>query len=221
MATGKKVLTFGYADHCFVQILEERANEILLKVDCTVMLVSCPFTSSAKALNVAASVAVAWALQIPRENILQGLSQFQGTPRRFQEFMWDQTPAIDDAFNASPESLYAGLQELRKISENKKVLLVLGSMLELDQETESAHRKVAHDVKELFSASASISLATVGLEAAFIADEWQRLGVSEDPAKVYATSEAAAELRTLRQNFDLVYFKGSKSLQLQKIFGEL
>jgi len=221
MATGKEVLTFGYADHCFVQILEERAHEILLKVDNSVVLIGCPFTASAKALNVAASVAVAFALKVPRENILQGISQFQGTPRRFQEFMWDQTPAIDDAFNASPESLYAGLKELRKISENKNVLLVLGSMLELDQETESAHRKVAHDVKDLFSESDSISLATVGHEAAFIADEWQKLGVSKSPAKIYASSEAATELRSLRQNFDLVYFKGSKSIQLQKIFGDL
>lgn len=217
----KPLITFGFDKQNDVQIVSETASELNLKVRGVDVQLHCPFHSSAKALNVAASVAVAIALDIPLHQVQKALESFKGTARRFQSFDWQGTAAIDDAFNASPESLYAGLQELRKLSLNKRVLLVLGSMLELSDETERAHRAVAHQVQKLFSeslGSGSLSLATVGSEAGLIADEWRQLHLPAVFVKEYATSLEARELASLKNDFDLIYFKGSKSIQLQKIF---
>jgi|GEM_PF-3064528 UDP-N-acetylmuramyl pentapeptide synthase len=221
-ATGKKVISFGFETHNDVQILNESSQEITLKIDQTLHTFICPFASSAKALNVAAAVAVAIALSIPMTVTTAALAKFKGTPRRFQMFDWDQVTAIDDAFNASPESLYEGLKTLKPLATGKKLLLVLGSMLELAQESEQAHRQVVHQVRALFGESAQkglVQVATVGADAKWIADEWTQQGLAASAIQSFATSSEAKSLYSRRQDFDLIYFKGSKSIQLSQIFG--
>jgi hypothetical protein len=95
-------------------------------------------------------------------------------------------------------------------------------MLELDQESEKEHRKVAHVLKKIFpfsSESSNLSIATVGADAELIGDELMKLDYPAAQWRHYASSDEACELRKSHREFDLAYFKGSKSINLQKIFG--
>jgi UDP-N-acetylmuramoyl-tripeptide--D-alanyl-D-alanine ligase len=220
--TGKNILSFGFSQNSHIQVLEEELGHVTLSINHEVLKLICPFQSSAKALNVAAAVAVATAMGAPLSAIEEGLAHFRGVPRRFQLFNWGPTSAIDDAFNASPESLKEGLHQLKKISSDRKILLVIGSMLELGESTETEHRQVAHLIKNLFGIENShLTLATVGVEAEVIGLELVRIGFAKGSTRHFTSSHDATVLKEERSDFDLVYFKGSKSIQLNKIFGEL
>jgi UDP-N-acetylmuramoyl-tripeptide--D-alanyl-D-alanine ligase len=223
LKTGKKLVTFGFAAHNSVQILKEEASAITLNIHGEIVTFHCAFGASAKALNVAAAVGVSLSLGVPLEVLRTAVANFKGVPRRFQHFMWDQTAAIDDAFNASPESLFQGLQELKKVSSGKKVLLVLGSILELDQAAEFSHRQAARQIKDLFLTlgknADDLAVASVGAEARWITQELKDLGFPEEKLQHFTSSTEAKSLKSTRDAYDLVYFKGSKSVNLQAIFG--
>ncbi len=218
--TSKKVISFGRSATHSIQILMEAEDCITLSIEGQVVELDCPFLASAKALNVAAAVGVGLAMNVDLAKIQWALKSFKGVPRRFQKFMWDETPAIDDAFNASPESYGAGLKELQKLTQSKNVLLVMGSILELGSESESAHRQIAHLVQEYFpqNGETRVSVATVGPEATVIGDELLRLGFPERQLSRFSSSEEAKVLQDRKRQYDLVFFKGSKSIQLKRIF---
>ncbi|MDG0816412.1 Mur ligase family protein [Bdellovibrio svalbardensis] len=220
MQTGKNVLSFGYSKQSSIRILDETTEQITLRIMDDTVKLDCPFQGAAKALNVAASVAVAKSMGAPLSAIQDGLQKFDGVPRRFQLFQWDRVTAIDDAFNASPESYAEGLQRLKKLSNEKRLLLVLGSMLELGESAEAEHRKVAHQIKDLFGLSARVAVATVGTEANWIHQELKSLGFSSDQLQHFQSAADARRIQNQRLEFDLIYFKGSKSIQLQTIFGD-
>ena len=221
--TQKKVITFGFNDDNDIQVLSDTKDTVDLKIFGFHKVFSTSFVSSGKGINVAAAVSLALALDIPFETIVHGLSKFTGVARRFQIFKWQGLTAIDDAFNASPESMNLGLEQLQKTFTNKKTLLVLGSMLELGTESEKAHDAVADSIHRLFlSQNTSLGLATVGDEALRIHSKALKLGLSKNQAKHFASAmEARAVIRQWSKEFEVIYFKGSKSIQLQNIFGEL
>ncbi|QDK38009.1 UDP-N-acetylmuramoyl-tripeptide--D-alanyl-D-alanine ligase [Bdellovibrio sp. NC01] len=216
-STGKRVITFGYVTESEIQILPSRsASEVILKIAGQVRTLHCPFSASAKELNVAAAVGIAVALDIPVAKIHEGLASFKGVARRFQAFDWNGTYAIDDAFNASPESMLLGLQEFAKLAQGKRTLLVLGSMLELGLSCEEEHIKIGREITSLFHGS-PVRVATVGTEAQAIV---QGLNSSFQTFKFADAQEARSTLKEMQSHFDMAFFKGSKSIQLHKIFQE-
>lgn len=213
----KQVITFGYASHSSVRILESTADTVKLAVRGLEVSFHCPFMTCEKERNVAAAVALALALEIPLDKIKQGLASFKGVSRRFQSFDWQGTPAIDDAFNASPESMAAGLKEFATVANGKKSLLVLGSMLELGESSKEKHSQVAELIFKTYSSETNV--AVVGEDAATIAETLKSLGFPSENTLIFADSKSArAELSKVRGQFDIAFFKGSKSIGLDKIF---
>lgn len=183
----------------------------------------CPYLAPARAVNIAAAVAISLALDVPLDSIRAGLNSFSGVARRFEQLEWGGTPVIDDAFNASPESMEAGLVRLRELFGHQRILLTLGSMLELGDATAVEHARVGRRVFELFGNLARdrrASLAVIGIEARSIAEEAIRQGFPPEQVHAFDTAKAAqAPIRDLKRSFDLLYFKGSKSVGLREIFG--
>ena len=213
----KQVITFGYSSHSSVRILESNADTVKLAVRGLEVSFHCPFMTCEKERNVAAAVAMALALEIPLDKIKQGLASFKGVSRRFQAFDWQGIPAIDDAFNASPESMATGLQEFAKIAKDKKSLLVLGSMLELGETSLHEHRKIADLILQTYSPTTNI--AVVGEDAAVIASLLRERGFPQANLFVFSDSTSArTHLQPLRSQFQLAFFKGSKSIRLDRIF---
>ncbi len=221
---GKKVLSFGRSEKSDVRLLEETDSQVKLIFQGYEYTFNCAFVGSAKGLNVAAAFGVAQALDIPIEAIRKGLNNFTGTPRRFQIFQWGTTLAVDDAYNASPESMEEGLQKFSTMVSNKKPLLILGSMLELGPETEKSHRHIAGKIKSLFAEAfnkTTLGVATIGREAQFIADELQILGLHQKQIQSFdSTLEAKDFVNFWRLDFDAIYLKGSKSIHLEKLLGD-
>lgn len=217
----KKLITFGYGQGSDVQIVAEFPNKTLLNIQGReTHFIHELYSAPAGSLNIAAAVAIARALDIPINKIQESIKSFQGVSRRFQNFLWRGRPAIDDAFNSSPESLAEGLKFIAKLACNKDTLLVLGSMLELGSASIDEHKKAAQLIIRLFDSS-KLQLITVGDEAKIIHDEVQKLLNGQIQALHFTTAQQARSgLENLPLNVDLVYFKGSKSTQLQTLFAK-
>ena len=165
----------------------------------------------------AAAIATGLAFDLTVENMIQSLEKFKGVERRFSQLTLGDTTVIDDAFNASPESMKAGLNLVFKIAQNKKILLVLGSMLELGDFSESAHKEIGYYFNTLCSAEHRDTLQVV-----LIGEEAAKIGTTLDlPLSQVSCYSDVFSYKTRflsdQNSFDFIYIKGSKSLQLNRL----
>lgn len=196
----KKIITFGHS---------KEADIILLKEDLgRVQILWCEESFELKSstpcfgINLAASVALAEALGLPRS--LDALANYQAPRGRFTKTIWRGREVIDDAFNASPESMEAGLRYFSQLAENRKAILVLGGILELGEESERIHQELGLLARKLFAGS----ILCVGTEAKAMAEGAQAELVSD-------AKEARQRLE--KENWELAYIKGSKAIGLHKL----
>lgn len=130
---------------------------------------------------------------------------------------------IDDTYNASPDSMRAGLELLQKIPGRRKIA-VLGDMLEIGKYTEEAHRAAGDQAAEVANL-----LLTVGERAKYIADEATTRGVEArsrvlDTSHVFVFDDALAAGRTLDpmiQPGDIIFVKGSRAMHMEKAVEEI
>jgi UDP-N-acetylmuramoyl-tripeptide--D-alanyl-D-alanine ligase len=219
--SGRRFLCFGAGAHNDVRILDEDGERVRLSIQGEDGVFLCPWTASAKSLNIAAAVTLSLHLGVPLSFVRKGIETFGGVARRFQSFEWEGVTAIDDAFNASPESLIAGLRSLHRIAARKKTLLIIGSLLELGNLSETLHRDLARTLADIWGDfhQAPLALATVGDAARPLGEHAVELGLAKDRYIHFADAMTARNtLRSWKNSFDLVYFKGSKGVQLHRIF---
>lgn len=130
---------------------------------------------------------------------------------------------IDDTYNASPDSMRAGLELLGKIPAKRRIA-VLGDMLEIGKYTEEAHRSVGD-----YAADVADMLFVVGERARFIADEAKTRGIEAHPRrladdKVFTFDESAEAGRALDriiEKGDVVLVKGSRAIHMEKVVEEI
>ncbi|MFY9461715.1 MAG: UDP-N-acetylmuramoyl-tripeptide--D-alanyl-D-alanine ligase [Candidatus Sungiibacteriota bacterium] len=130
---------------------------------------------------------------------------------------------IDDTYNASPESMRAGLELLQKIPGKRKIA-VLGDMLEIGKYTEEAHRVAGDQAAEVANL-----LLTVGERAKYIADEATTRGVEGRPrvldtSHVFVFDDAVSAGRALDpmiQPGDIIFVKGSRAMHMEKVVEEV
>lgn len=216
-STRKNLITFGYEPHSDIQIVSSHSNEVTLKHLSKDYQIFCPTTLVAFELNLAAAAAIALSLSISWQQIIDSLKTFDGVQRRFFKFNWNSHLAIDDAFNASPESMHLGLKTLKKQFPDARPLLVLGSMLELGDRSENEHRKLAKAILDLFP-SKNFSVVGVGDEIKPLIEEFRSVDSQMDFRHFRNSLDAKSYVTQAKDDFDVTYFKGSKSVQLQKIW---
>src|SRR5881397_1472809 len=105
-----------------------------------------------QALNAAAALAAGDFAGVPVEIGAAALADVN-VAHRLQEIA---TPAgytiVDDAYNASPESMFAAIQVVADKPRSGRLLAVLGEMRELGPLAEAAHRRVGERAREVFDA---------------------------------------------------------------------
>ena len=161
-------------------------------------------------MNALAAAAAALALEVSPESIATGLSEYAGAPMRLEPVQGPRgSMIINDAYNASPDSVEAALAVLAACAGRK--ILVFGDMLELGAAAEEAHRVCGEQ-----AARAGVAwLVAVSEMAAAAAEEAAKHGVRAD---LVADAQQAVEL--LRPEIgegDLILVKGSRALELERV----
>ena len=167
--------------------------------------------------NILASVAMANYLGIDHQTILQTVQAPVLPARRYQSC--PLKPAykgvmIDDAYNASPESVKAALLALQQLKTKSKKIVVLGDMLELGSNSSFWHRQIGRFLRKTPSVE---KLILVGKEV-----EWthKTVPVGIDVTRVDSWQAATDELKGALKDESVVLVKGSLGMQLSHLVKE-
>lgn len=124
---------------------------------------------------------------------------------------------IDDTYNASPLSTELALNLLGRF-QDKRRLAVLGDMLELGVNTEAAHRHIGR-----LAASSSDAVFLVGDLMVFAKEELELTGFEENKNlfSFQNVEKAKSVIQDVIAEGDVVLFKGSQSMRLEKAVEEI
>ena len=121
---------------------------------------------------------------------------------------------VNDAYNANPESMAAALKTARWMARGGRLAAVLGHMAELGPISFDEHERLG----ELVVRVGVDRLITVGAPATAIARAAIREGqLPEDVATCDNPAEAEAEVRAWARRGDVVLFKGSRVVGLERL----
>jgi UDP-N-acetylmuramoyl-tripeptide--D-alanyl-D-alanine ligase len=167
--------------------------------------------------NALAAAAMALAAGLDLDTVADGLTDARPASRWRMELheRADGLVVVNDAYNANPESVEAAIDTLHGIGRHgRRTVAVLGEMLELGEESVSAHRRVGH-----FAAAAQVDvLLTIGEAASVMADAARGHRTWRGRAEsVPGRDEAVAWLRQNVSAADVVLVKASRGAALEHV----
>ncbi len=172
------------------------------------------------AVNALAAIAVARRLGLSDDAIARGLADAAPPPMRMQEERSGEIRIVNDAYNANPQSMIAGVETfLESLQPHERCVLVLGDMCELGASGPGLHENVGREIGRRIADFEHVIVHCVGeLASDHLA---ATLRQSAPHAQVHchaAMSERAADLvaATLRPG-DAALLKGSRAMALEAL----
>jgi UDP-N-acetylmuramoyl-tripeptide--D-alanyl-D-alanine ligase len=166
--------------------------------------------------NALAAASIALSLDIPKERIQEGLGQFEGVKGRFKVTpLADGSLLIDDTYNSNPSSLRVSLGSLKALApKDRKVIVGLGEMLELGEETETSHVEAGEMVAE----AGADWLMALGEHAPEMIQGAMDKGFSRKRAiRVKNHKEMGAKILEIMKPGDLVFLKASRRMGFERV----
>ena len=165
--------------------------------------------------NASVAMAIGLSLGLHKENLLQGLLEFQGLKGRGGRLSTDDgIMIIDDSYNASPDSMKASLKVLASEDGQRKIA-VLGDMNELGDNEIAYHREIGEFLMDL----EIDGLFTLGKKGEEIR---KAMGEKLLPGKAcFSLEELSLALEKEIKPGDLLLFKASNSLSLSTVIQEI
>jgi len=221
----RKVMTFGFGPQNDVhpdslQNLGQEGFSLEIRYEGNVIPLRVRVPGIQNIYNALAASAIAFALREPPERIAQGLSAFEGIAGRFTvSRLPNGCILVDDTYNANPHSLKAGMDSLKAlVPEGGRILVGLGDMLELGDETVPAHVEAGGWVAEI-GASYFVAL---GAHAPHMIQGARSKGFPPEKSAIAADHHDMAErIMNAWESGDLVFLKGSRRVGLEKVVDHL
>ncbi len=225
--TRAHVLTFGFGEEAEMQIanFEERVEHgrpagLSFKLEyggsfVPVRIDGCFGKGVAYAAAAAAAVGIVFGIHLVR--IAEALAYYEAPAHRQKLIQGIKgVSIIDDAYNASPLSMSAAIETMKRLSADRKVG-VLGDMLEIGKYAVEAHEAVGRAAGKVFD-----FLITVGPRAKFIAEAALQRGMSRRNIISFETvDDARLKMPDLIKRGDLVLIKASRAIGLEKLVQEI
>ncbi len=164
--------------------------------------------------NALAAATVAFLLELSEEEIKRGIEGAKFSGMRMEVAKERGVTLINDAYNANPTSMLAALQVLMDFTGEKKVAC-LGDMLELGEVSPREHTQLGC----LLASTKPDLVILLGKEILHTYEEALKNGFPKGSIKIAQSQEEVARIVL---NFvkpgDVVLFKGSRAMQLEKAF---
>ena len=167
-----------------------------------------PLEGRHNAMNFLMALSVANEFGISVDNLLQlkiDMPHGRNTQENCGKYL-----VLDETYNSSPDSVVASLELL--VSKPGRHFAVLGTMLELGEESDVLHRKVVEKAVQM--GLEGIVFVTCSQEEIFVKEIIQHL---PNYSIVKTPEEAAIELLRWLSPGDVVLIKGSRALELEKV----
>lgn len=167
-------------------------------------------------INSLAAASVAVCMKESFENIAEGLNSFKGVKGRLIiDVLPDDILLLDDTYNSNPSSLKAALDVAKETADRERRIIVgLGEMLELGNETVLAHvqagKMVAETGAEFFFAIGAHAQQMLkgAIEAGF---------PSERAIESKTQHDMVEHMNDVVEKGDLILLKGSRMMGLEKV----
>lgn len=214
-----KIITYGIHEKSDIM-----GNEIVLKGDesdfiCNIkkdeekFKVKVPVGGEHFVLNALCAVSVGKELGISTDEIVSGIEEFELTKKRMEITQINGTKIINDAYNASYESMKASLKYLSECKEKNKIA-ILGDMFELGEYTEQLHRKVGKEVEK----NQIDILICSGNYSKYIIDQAKQSGMKENNIYYFEDKEKIPqELKKLVIGNDVILIKASNATKFYEL----
>jgi len=225
LAPGRSLL-YGLSPECSI-----RAVDVALSEDDTSFAVTLdgqavpdvrftvPVPGRHNVLNALAALAVGRRLGIDPRAMARGLASFRPSAMRMHLV---QAPrgftVIDDTYNANPASVRCAIDAALQHAGRRRVVAVLGDMLELGDAGDAGHAEVGE-----YAVRAGVSgLVTVGPLAALAASSAVRVGLDPSRCRVCDDNASAARIATeMAGPGDVILVKGSRGMRMEQIVSAL
>ena len=193
--------------------LKENTSEFICNLNGKEERITVPVGGEHFVLNSLCAITVGEVLGIEADKIKSGIESFELTKKRMDIIELENgVKIINDAYNASLESMKASLKVLAEFKENRKIA-VLGDMFELGDFAKELHKKVGEEVEK----NKIDILITSGENSKYIAEEAKK-GMKE--GNVYYL-ENKEDIESLLQKIvnkgDVILFKASNGMKFYKI----
>ena len=218
----REIITYGIKENSRIKAekieLKEKESEFTCLLDGEKVKVKVPVGGKHFILNSLCAIAVGKTLKIPNEKIKKGIAEFELTKKRMDiQETKNGIKIINDAYNASLESMEASLNYLGEFKNFRKIA-VLGDMLELGEYSKKLHEqvgKIVHDNKiDLLICS--------GEMAKDIESQAKKEGMAENQVYYFKTKkEILKKLKEIQKTGDVILFKASNRMKFFELAEEM
>ncbi|MCI8760931.1 MAG: UDP-N-acetylmuramoyl-tripeptide--D-alanyl-D-alanine ligase [Clostridia bacterium] len=169
-------------------------------------------------LNALCAISVGKTLEIENAKIKKGIEEFELTKKRMDiTNLQSGVKIINDAYNASLESMQASLKYLSEFKNHRKIA-VLGDMLELGDYSQKLHEQVGEAVYQ----NEIDVLITSGKEAKYIVKKAKELGMSKNNIYYLETKQEIMQLlKQIMKTGDIILLKASNGMKFFEIAEEI
>ena len=167
-------------------------------------------------INSLAAASVAICMKEKLDNIAKGLIGFKGVEGRLiTDVLPDDILLLDDTYNSNPSSLKAALDVAKETAGGERRIVVgLGEMLELGDETVRAHIQAGKMVAE----TGAGFLFAIGAHARHMLNGAIEAGFpSERTIESKSQHDMIDQMNDVVEKGDLILLKGSRMMGLEKV----
>lgn len=198
--------------------LEEYGSKFIANIYNENVDVEVPVSGIHFVYNALCAISVGMSLNIPKENILKGIKEFELSKNRMEIIENSKgIKIINDCYNANFDSMKASIEALSRMNVQRKIA-VLGDMLELGQYSSKLHEKVG---SEVYKNRIDI-LITVGNESKNIVKQAILDGMKKEQIHELENIEEAIKIiKEQSQKGDAILVKASNGMNFKKIVEEI
>lgn len=166
--------------------------------------------------NALCAIKIGEIFNISAKNILKGIFKYENYSRRMEKDEIAGITIIDDAYNASPESMKSGLLSVDKLTAKRK-FAIIGDIFDLGELSEKIH----FDVSKIFAKVNYDFLYTLGEKSKIIAEQSEKYFGYNSIKSFNKMDDLAIEILRNVKEGDLLYFKASNGMKFNLLIDKV
>lgn len=202
---------------------ENGSLNLNIKVGEEVLSVALPIFGEHHAQNIIAAIAMAKLADTPMSTLRKNIHKIKPAKHRGEIIsISEDRLIIDESYNSNPKALLSSLASLKKMSHQRRKILVLGEMRELGAFSNERHDQIGDYVADWSKNEAEkIVVITVQGNAKRISDRVKELSPKTATHHFESVTEAMQFLPQLLAAKDTIFIKGSRGVKLDLLIEPL
>ena len=194
--------------------LGEAGTRFDIKVENQIYKVAIPVPGIHNVYNALAAIAVGIEMKIPMSIITEGIAEYSPGNMRQNIINYNGIKIINDAYNASPQSMQAAINVLEELCTKTRGIAILGDMLEMGDMAKELHYSVGNFIKD----KKIDYLITVGMNSKNIMQAVADSGNKKIELQHFDNNDEALKytLGIIRKE-DFILIKGSRGMKMEQI----